>query len=155
MGWGRENLEFLEKKKTSWRPQSISCARDWDQTWVVLVRVQHNNQWANWTASSLTVDSLEMGYSRKRKWKIVLLKQIPSLPIQLSLVCFTGKICINACKLYNHVHFRITDQERKERLAEQAKSNEYHKFTEGNLILKQGLIDKRKVYNYLHIHNTS
>ena len=40
---------------------------------------------------------------------------------------------------------RITEQERKERLEEQAKTNEYHRFTEGNLILKQGFIDKRKV----------
>lgn len=38
----------------------------------------------------------------------------------------------------------ITEQERKERLAQQAATNEYHKFTEGHLILKQGLIDKRK-----------
>ncbi|XP_060581440.1 3-phosphoinositide-dependent protein kinase 1-like [Ruditapes philippinarum] len=38
----------------------------------------------------------------------------------------------------------ITEQERKERLEEQAKTNEYHRFTEGNLILKQGFIDKRK-----------
>jgi len=40
---------------------------------------------------------------------------------------------------------RINDKERKERLEEQAKTNEYHKFVEGNVILKQGLIDKRKV----------
>lgn len=38
----------------------------------------------------------------------------------------------------------ITEQERKDRLAEQAANNEYHKFTENHLILKQGLIDKRK-----------
>ncbi|KAL3876578.1 hypothetical protein ACJMK2_034412 [Sinanodonta woodiana] len=38
----------------------------------------------------------------------------------------------------------ITDDERKRRLEEQAQKNEYHKFVEGNLILKQGLIDKRK-----------
>ncbi|XP_045212231.1 3-phosphoinositide-dependent protein kinase 1-like [Mercenaria mercenaria] len=38
----------------------------------------------------------------------------------------------------------ITEQERKARLEEQAKNNEYHKFTEGHLILKQGFIDKRK-----------
>ncbi|XP_062573314.1 3-phosphoinositide-dependent protein kinase 1-like isoform X2 [Saccostrea cucullata] len=37
----------------------------------------------------------------------------------------------------------ITDDERKKRLEEQ-KQNKYHKFVEGNLILKQGLIDKRK-----------
>lgn len=40
-------------------------------------------------------------------------------------------------------HF-ISDAERKERLQQQASTNEYHRFTEGNLILKQGLIDKRK-----------
>ena len=40
---------------------------------------------------------------------------------------------------------RITNEERKERLAEQARTNEFHRFTEGHLILKQGLIDKRKV----------
>ena len=40
---------------------------------------------------------------------------------------------------------RISEQERKHRLEEQAKTNDYHKFVEGNLILKQGLVDKRKV----------
>ncbi|XP_064600441.1 3-phosphoinositide-dependent protein kinase 1-like [Liolophura sinensis] len=38
----------------------------------------------------------------------------------------------------------LTDDERKIRLEEQIKSNEYHRFVEGNLILKQGLLDKRK-----------
>lgn len=41
--------------------------------------------------------------------------------------------------------YRISEQERKQRIEEQAKNNEYHKFTEGHLILKQGFIDKRKV----------
>lgn len=38
----------------------------------------------------------------------------------------------------------ISEQERKQRLDAQAKTNEYHRFTEGHLILKQGFIDKRK-----------
>lgn len=38
----------------------------------------------------------------------------------------------------------ITLEERRSRLAEQAKNNPYHRFVEGHLILKQGLIDKRK-----------
>jgi len=38
----------------------------------------------------------------------------------------------------------LTDEERRQRLAEQEKSNEYHRFVERNLILKQGLMDKRK-----------
>lgn len=38
----------------------------------------------------------------------------------------------------------ISEQERKQRLEEQAKTNDYHRFVEGNLILKQGLVDKRK-----------
>lgn len=38
----------------------------------------------------------------------------------------------------------ITEDERKKRLEKQAKENDYHVFVEGNLILKQGLIDKRK-----------
>lgn len=42
--------------------------------------------------------------------------------------------------------YSITEQERKERLEEQAKSNEYHRFADGHLILKQGFIDKRKVF---------
>ena len=41
--------------------------------------------------------------------------------------------------------FRISEAERKQRLEEQAKTNDYHRFVEGNLILKQGLVDKRKV----------
>ena len=40
---------------------------------------------------------------------------------------------------------RISEQERKQRLEEQARTNDYHRFVEGNLILKQGLVDKRKV----------
>ncbi|OWF50313.1 3-phosphoinositide-dependent protein kinase 1-like [Mizuhopecten yessoensis] len=38
----------------------------------------------------------------------------------------------------------ISDDERKSLIEAQAKENEYHKFVEGNLILKQGLVDKRK-----------
>lgn len=38
----------------------------------------------------------------------------------------------------------ISEQERRQRLEDQAKNNFYHKFVEGNLILKQGLVDKRK-----------
>ncbi|XP_060079631.1 3-phosphoinositide-dependent protein kinase 1-like [Ylistrum balloti] len=38
----------------------------------------------------------------------------------------------------------ISDDERKSLIETQAKENEYHKFVEGNLILKQGLVDKRK-----------
>ncbi|XP_048762659.1 3-phosphoinositide-dependent protein kinase 1-like [Ostrea edulis] len=38
----------------------------------------------------------------------------------------------------------ITDDERKKRLEEQQQNSKYHKFVEGNLILKQGLVDKRK-----------
>ena len=39
----------------------------------------------------------------------------------------------------------ITLEEHGLRLKEQEKSNKWHKYVEGNLILKQGLIDKRKV----------
>ncbi|VDI81121.1 3-phosphoinositide-dependent protein kinase 1-like isoform X2 [Mytilus galloprovincialis] len=38
----------------------------------------------------------------------------------------------------------ITEDERNKRLEDQKKNNEYHKFVEDNLILKQGLVDKRK-----------
>lgn len=39
----------------------------------------------------------------------------------------------------------ITPEEMVQRLDQQAKSNSWHKFVNGNLILKQGLVDKRKV----------
>lgn len=42
-------------------------------------------------------------------------------------------------------HYRITEDQRKELLEKQARENDFHKFVEGNLILKQGLVDKRKV----------
>lgn len=53
------------------------------------------------------------------------------------LVLLVLSVCVLFC--------RLTDDERKIRLEEQIKSNEYHRFVEGNLILKQGLLDKRKV----------
>ncbi|ESP01382.1 hypothetical protein LOTGIDRAFT_111786 [Lottia gigantea] len=49
--------------------------------------------------------------------------------------------------MYNgrfYVYYSITEDERRQRLEKQARENEYHKFVEGNLIIKQGLIDKRK-----------
>lgn len=42
------------------------------------------------------------------------------------------------------VILHITDEDRQHRLAQQAKSNEYHKFVKGRLILKQGILDKKK-----------
>ncbi|KAL5019256.1 hypothetical protein ScPMuIL_004978 [Solemya velum] len=41
-------------------------------------------------------------------------------------------------------HTVITEEERRLRLEKQARENEYHRFVENNLILKQGLVDKRK-----------
>lgn len=38
----------------------------------------------------------------------------------------------------------ISDDERKTLIEAQARDNDYHKFVEGNLILKQGFMDKRK-----------
>lgn len=38
----------------------------------------------------------------------------------------------------------ITDDDRRSKLESQSQSNEYHRFVKGNLILKQGLLDKRK-----------
>jgi 3-phosphoinositide dependent protein kinase-1 len=41
---------------------------------------------------------------------------------------------------------RVTnDDEKSRKLEKQANENEYHRFVEGNLILKQGLLDKRVV----------
>lgn len=45
--------------------------------------------------------------------------------------------------------FPLDVQERLTRLEEQAKSNEWHKCVKGNLILKQGLVTKRKVHTYI------
>lgn len=39
----------------------------------------------------------------------------------------------------------IPPEEMAQRLDQQAKTNSWHKFVDGNLILKQGLVDKRKV----------
>ena len=39
----------------------------------------------------------------------------------------------------------FTEEEKRHRLDIQSKENFYHNFVENNLILKQGLIDKRKV----------
>lgn len=46
------------------------------------------------------------------------------------------------------VVFPLDVQERGVRLAEQAKTNEWHKCVKGNLILKQGLVTKRKVSGF-------
>jgi hypothetical protein len=42
-------------------------------------------------------------------------------------------------------YFRVADDEKRRKLEEQSKSNIYHRFVEGNLILKQGFLEKRKV----------
>lgn len=39
----------------------------------------------------------------------------------------------------------ISKEEHNKRLGLQEKESKWHKFVEGNLILKQGLLDKRKV----------
>lgn len=45
----------------------------------------------------------------------------------------------------SHQHILdVTAEERAARLEKQAETNPYHRFVEGNLILKQGLVDKRK-----------
>ena len=38
----------------------------------------------------------------------------------------------------------LSDQERNRLLEQQSKNNEFHQFVEGNLILKQGILDKKK-----------
>uniref|UniRef100_A0ABM0M5R5 3-phosphoinositide-dependent protein kinase 1-like n=1 Tax=Saccoglossus kowalevskii TaxID=10224 RepID=A0ABM0M5R5_SACKO len=38
----------------------------------------------------------------------------------------------------------ISDEDRRERLLKQKKENKWHRFVEGNLVLKMGLVDKRK-----------
>jgi hypothetical protein len=43
------------------------------------------------------------------------------------------------------ISFPATDQERLLRLEEQARGNPWHRVVQGNLIIKQGLITKRKV----------
>ena len=50
---------------------------------------------------------------------------------------------------------RITDDDRRSKLESQSQSNEYHRFVKGNLILKQGLLDKRKVRQIIIIWNRS
>ena len=37
----------------------------------------------------------------------------------------------------------LNDEERARKLKEQTASNEFHRFVDGNLILKQGLLDKK------------
>lgn len=38
----------------------------------------------------------------------------------------------------------LTNEQREKLLGEQQRNNEYHRFVEGNLILKQGILDKKK-----------
>jgi len=45
--------------------------------------------------------------------------------------------------------FRGIDEDKQRKLEEQRKNNVYHRFVEGNLILKQGFLDKRKVCCFL------
>ena len=37
--------------------------------------------------------------------------------------------------------------QREERLEKQRRENQFHQYVQGNLILKQGFVDKRKVRN--------
>ena len=38
----------------------------------------------------------------------------------------------------------FTEEERSDKLKQQALTNDFHKFVEGHLILKQGILDKKK-----------
>ena len=38
----------------------------------------------------------------------------------------------------------LSDEERRKRLEDQVRHNKYHRFVDGNLILKQGVLDKKK-----------
>ena len=49
----------------------------------------------------------------------------------------------------------VTEDEHNRRLVLQERDNKWHKFVEGNLILHQGLLDKRKVTNSQLTFNTS
>ena len=42
----------------------------------------------------------------------------------------------------------ISEDERNKKLEEQKKNNVYHNLVEGHLVIKQGLVDKRKVSIY-------
>ena len=61
---------------------------------------------------------------------------------KLLLIHICVPIAGYACSAYL---FSVSDDERKKKLEDQAKNNAYHRFVESNLVLKQGLIDKRKV----------
>ena len=41
--------------------------------------------------------------------------------------------------------FRPSDEDQRRKLETQKKENEFHRFVDGHLVLKQGLVDKRKV----------
>ena len=43
------------------------------------------------------------------------------------------------------LYSRTSADERRTKLETQSRDNIYHKFVEGNLIIKQGFVDKRKV----------
>ena len=47
----------------------------------------------------------------------------------------------------NQDDHELSDSERVDLLAKQASENNYHRFIDGCLVLKQGLLDKRKVRN--------
>ena len=64
------------------------------------------------------------------------------------LSCSHFKICL----LFTYFLFyscSISEDERNNKLEEQKKNNVYHNLVEGHLIIKQGLVDKRKVGIYL------
>jgi hypothetical protein len=54
-------------------------------------------------------------------------------------------------KAYNEIIIQsyYTEDERNNKLEEQKKNNVYHNLVEEHLIIKQGLVDKRKVGIYL------
>lgn len=52
--------------------------------------------------------------------------------------------------MYSHIelltNFRLQLPDHALSLSEQAAKNVYHKFVQNNLIIKQGVLDKKKVY---------
>ena len=61
-------------------------------------------------------------------------------------ICEASPYLYNNYKILLLFNNRIAEEDRKKRLQQQASENLFHKFVEGNLILKQGLLDKRVVW---------
>lgn len=87
----------------------------------------------------LDLAAVKYGFDRCFSWKDRFHRRLFSPSVAKSPAARSSK------RKPNGYAFDMSDDERRSRSETQRRDNPFHRFVEGNLILKSGLVDKRKV----------